>query len=102
MARNASVKSSQPVMQLLELMGKKWMLRIVWELSKEEMTFRELQAACGDISPTIINRRLKEMVEAKLVEKRDPSGYGLTDLGKEFCALVGPLNQWSKKWVKKL
>lgn len=102
MAKASTAKSSRSIMQLLELMGRKWMLRIVWELSKQNMTFRELQTACGDASPTIINRRLKEMIDAKLVEKLEPSGYGLTSLGREFCELVGPLNQWSKKWAKKL
>ena len=94
--------SSRPIMRLLDLLGKKWMLRIVWELSKSNHTFRELQAACGDISPTIVNRRVKELVTANLVEKTDESGYGLTPLGRELVSMLGPMNQWSKKWAKKL
>ena len=91
---------SHPIMELLDLLGKKWQLRILWELSKSDHTFRELQTACGDLSPTLINRRIKELQDAGLLEKREPSGYGLTHLGEELIAYLGPLNNWSKKWAR--
>ncbi len=77
-------------------------MRILWELSLESCTFRKLQNRCGGISPTITNKRLKELSETNLVEKIKPNGYQLTNFGKELIDLFDPLNDWVIKWAKTL
>jgi DNA-binding HxlR family transcriptional regulator len=89
----------RPIMQLIDLLGKKWILRILWEMNAGPCTFRELQDRCGGISPTVINSRMKELMAANLVDKDSPSGYQLTDLGGELLLLFVPLNQWSELWA---
>ncbi len=89
-------------MILIDMLGRKWTLRILWELVQGTGTFRELQSRCGEISPTIINKRLKELVEANLVMKIKPNGYQLTKSGDELVDLFDPLNAWIKKWEKTL
>ena len=86
-------------MVLLDLLGRRWTLRLVWELREEPRRFRELQAAIG-ASPTIINTRLAELREAKLVELDETAGYRLTGLGQELLRLFLPLHHWSEKWAK--
>jgi DNA-binding HxlR family transcriptional regulator len=86
-------------MALLDLLGRRWTLRIVWELREEAKRFRELQEAIG-ASPTIINTRLAELREARLVELDASSGYRLTALGQELLKLFLPLHVWSEKWAK--
>jgi DNA-binding HxlR family transcriptional regulator len=93
--------TGRPIMVLLDLLGRRWTLRIVWELREEAMRFRELQDAIG-ASPTIINTRLAELREAKLVELDEAAGYRLTGLGRELLALMLPLHRWSEKWAKSL
>ena len=88
-------------MVLLDLLGRRWTLRIVWELREEPRRFRELQDSIG-ASPTIINTRLAELREAKLVELDPDSGYRLTALGEELLRLMLPLHVWSEKWAKAL
>jgi hypothetical protein len=40
-------------MALLDLLGRRWALRVLWELRDgEALTFRELQARCGGVSST--------------------------------------------------
>ena len=73
--------SGRPIMRLLDLLGRRWTLRIVWELRDEARRFRELQDQIG-ASPTIVNTRLAELREAKLVELDDETGYRLTPLGQ--------------------
>jgi DNA-binding HxlR family transcriptional regulator len=91
--------TGRPIMVLLDLLGRRWTLRIVWELREEPRRFRELQAAIG-ASPTIINTRLSELREAKLVELDAAAGYRLTELGQELLRLFLPLHHWSEKWAK--
>jgi DNA-binding HxlR family transcriptional regulator len=88
-------------MVLLDLLGRRWTLRIVWELRDEARRFRDLQDSIG-ASPTIINTRLAELREARLVELDPDSGYRLTALGRELLRLFLPLHAWSEKWAKSL
>src|SRR5687767_14711186 len=91
-------RTGRPIMVLLDLLGRRWTLRIVWELREEAKRFRELQDAIG-ASPTIINTRLAELREAKLVRLDEEAGYRLTALGGELLRLFLPLHAWSEKWA---
>lgn len=91
--------TGRPIMVLLDLLGRRWTLRIVWELREEPKRFRELQDLIG-ASPTIINTRLAELREAKLVQLDEDAGYRLTTLGEEMLRLLLPLHVWSQKWAK--
>ena len=92
-------KTGRPIMALLDLLGRRWVLRIVWELRDEPRRFRDLQDATG-ASPTIVNSRLAELRESKLVELDAEAGYRLTELGRELLALFLPLHVWSEKWAR--
>ena len=94
-------RTGRPIMVLLDLLGRRWTLRIVWELREEPRRFRELQDATG-ASPTIINTRLAELREAKLVQLDEDAGYRLTTLGEELLRLLLPLHVWSEKWAKSI
>ncbi|ODT15779.1 MAG: transcriptional regulator [Kaistia sp. SCN 65-12] len=92
-------QTGRPIMRLLDLLGRRWTLRIVWELREEPKRFRDLQDLIG-ASPTIVNTRLAELREAKLVELDEAVGYRLTALGRELLQLFLPLHSWSEKWAK--
>ena len=92
-------KTGRPIMVLLDLLGRRWVLRIVWELREKPRRFRELQDLIG-ASPTIVNTRLAELREAKLVRLDEEAGYRLTSLGEELLRLFLPLHVWSEKWAK--
>ena len=91
--------TGRPIMALLDLLGRRWTLRIVWELREEPRRFRELQDLIG-ASPTIVNTRLAELRAARLVELDEAAGYRLTTLGAELLRLFLPLHVWSEKWAK--
>lgn len=94
------------IAEIVELLGKKWVMRIIWELRSGPLTFRELQAACGDLSPTTLNSRLKLLRHSLLVEMAveagDRQGYGLSALGNELLEVYKPLSIWAVKWQKQI
>ncbi len=92
-------KTGRPIMVLLDLLGRRWTLRIVWELREAPRRFRDLQDSIG-ASPTIVNSRLAELRDAKLVMLDEAAGYRLTPLGEELLRLFLPLHLWSEKWAK--
>ena len=77
--------TGKPLMAVFDLLGRRWAMGIVWNLSQGPMTFRRLQAACqtkgGIISPSLLNSRIRDLREAKLVV-RTLDGYALTPMGK--------------------
>jgi DNA-binding HxlR family transcriptional regulator len=101
-----SVRGSQtgrPIMALLDLLGRRWALRIIWELRQTGPgSFRILQKVCGNISPTVLNTRLSELREADIIEHREGQGYALTDEGMALCGSLSQLNTWAKRWAKRL
>jgi DNA-binding HxlR family transcriptional regulator len=92
--------TGRPIMALLDLLGRRWVLRLVWELREEPRRFRELQELIGGASPTIVNARLRDLREARLVELDPEAGYRLTTLGQELLTLFLPLHLWAEKWAK--
>ena len=91
-------RTGRPIMVLLDLLGRRWALRLIWELREQPRRFRDLQDSIG-ASPTIINTRLAELRAAKLVELDPEAGYRLTALGQELLQLFLPLHLWSQKWA---
>ena len=92
-------KTGRPVMAALDLLGRRWSLRILWELRAEPLTFRALQAACGDISPSVLQQRLKDLGEAALVE-HDGEGYALTKAARALQPVMLALHDWAEDWAK--
>lgn len=96
-------KSGRPIMALLDLLGRRWTLRILWEMRHEEaMSFREIQSACDNLSPTVLNKRLQELREADIITLQDGEGYQLTEQGITLLTLLMPLNEWSEQWAKQI
>ena len=94
-------RTGRPIMVLLDLLSRRWTLRILWELRSEHLTSRALRTACDDASPTILQTRLTELREAGLVELVPAEGYGLTALGRELCETFLPLHRFAERWSKR-
>jgi DNA-binding HxlR family transcriptional regulator len=89
--------TGRPIMALLDLLGRRMTLRILWELRDAPLTFRALQEAAAT-NPSVLNARLKELREARLVE-HTAEGYGLSLEGKSLLETFLPLNAWAEKWA---
>jgi len=87
-------------MELLDLLGRRWTLRVVWELREDEgLTFRALQSACGDLSSSVLTERVRDLTEAGIVGRGD-AGYVLTPRGRELLDLLLPLDEWARRWKR--
>jgi len=91
--------TGRPIMALLDLLGRRWALRIIWELRETPAPgFRELQHRCGGISSSVLADRLRELTEAEVVG-RTTDGYVLTDTGQDLLERLRTLEEWSAKWA---
>ena len=89
--------TGRPIMALLDLLGRRWALRILWELRAGEPTFRELQQRCDAVSSSVLSGRLRELGEAGIVAHTG-QGYALTPAGRDLLARLGSLNEWANQW----
>jgi len=92
--------TGRPIMAALDLLGRRWALRVLWELRDGAQSFRALRSRCDEVSPTVLNQRLAELREAGLVAHEPGSGYALTPLGASLHAALAPLGDWAARWAR--
>ncbi|MEO7571967.1 MAG: helix-turn-helix domain-containing protein [Acidimicrobiales bacterium] len=86
-------------MAALDLFGRRWSLRILWELRDGSVGARALIERCEGISSSVLYARLRELLGAGIVAK-DPAGdYELTWLGQGLGVALAPLDAWAQEWA---
>ncbi len=91
-------QTGRPVMALLDLLGRRWALRILWELRDGQLGFRALQGRCDGMSSSVLNQRLGELLRAEVIE-HDAEGYRLSREGGRLLEPLSELNDWAERWA---
>ncbi len=91
-------RTGRPIMALLDLLGRRWALRVLWELNGGPLTSRALRAACDDVSPSVLQTRIRDLTAAALIT-RDAGGYRLTELGRALVESFTPLYLFADRWA---
>jgi DNA-binding HxlR family transcriptional regulator len=94
--------TGRPLMAAMDLLGKRWALRILWELRNGASGARALQEACDAMSSSVLYERLRELSDAQLIRQTANGAYELTRLGASLQDALSPLDDWSKKWAKQV
>jgi len=95
------VDGRRPIMALLDLLSRRWALRLLWELRETSRNSRDLREAMT-ISPTVLQTRLDELRSAGIVEHAKGNGYRLTALGGDLIAAFAPLYAFASRWSERL
>jgi DNA-binding HxlR family transcriptional regulator len=94
-------RTGRPVMAALDLLGRRWALRILWELRDGPVGARALRERCDGMSSSVLYERLGELTTAGLVARTDDGGYALTDLGSSLGEALAPLDAWARRWARR-
>lgn len=94
--------TGRPLMAALDLFGRRWVLRLVWELHPGAMGFRPLRERCDGMSSSVLRERLLDLTAAGLVHQLPDASYALTPLGEEAYQAMRPLSRWSERWAAAL
>ncbi|HUQ05848.1 MAG TPA: winged helix-turn-helix transcriptional regulator [Kofleriaceae bacterium] len=87
-------------MALLDLLGRRAALRVLWELRGERLTFRALVDA-ADTNPSVLNARLAELRDVGVIDHDSDRGYGLTGDGRGLLDRLAPLHAWAEAWARR-
>jgi DNA-binding HxlR family transcriptional regulator len=86
-------------MAAMDLFGRRWALRIVWELRTGPLGARALLARCEGLSSSVLYQRLRELASTGLVAP-SADGYELTRLGTALLDALRPLDEWATAWAQ--
>lgn len=86
-------------MAALDLLGRRHVLRLAWELRDESVGFREMQARCDGLSPSTLSQRLTDLRDAGLIVTDSDGRNNLTGLGRSLLLALEPLLDWSHGWA---
>src|ERR1700739_3222722 len=76
--------TGRPLMAALDLLGRRWSLRILWELREGPLGARSLRERCDGMSPSVLYDRLRE----------------LTERGRSLAEALNPLERWARRWAE--
>lgn len=80
----------------LDLLGRRWTLRLVWELRRDAVAFSELRQRTG-ISPSVLSARLGELEAVGVVDRDGARRYRLSGDGRELARILFELNRWAER-----
>lgn len=90
-----------PLAFALEVVGGKWRLPVVWELSQEpRLRYSELRRRLGSVTNATLSHVLGELESNGVVERRDYGeipprvDYSLTESGRNLVPILELLYRW--------
>jgi DNA-binding HxlR family transcriptional regulator len=90
--------TGRPLMAAMDLLGRRWALRILWELRDGPLGARALQSRCDRMSSSVLYERLDELAAAGLLARDEAGAYVLTDVGAELAPAMESLDAWARRW----
>jgi DNA-binding HxlR family transcriptional regulator len=94
-----------PVAKACEVLTERWTPQVLRELLCGSRRFNDLQRGVPLMSRSLLAKRLRELEDAGLVERRatpeDRRGneYHLTPAGEEVRPIIESLGAWGQRWV---
>lgn len=90
--------TGRPLMAAMDLLGRRWALRVMWELRDGPLGARALLGRCDGMSSSVLYERLRELSESALVSQDDNDEYVLTEHGRALGKALQPLDAWAQRW----
>jgi DNA-binding HxlR family transcriptional regulator len=97
-----SAREHSSTHELFDLLGRRWTLRILWELRSGPLRFGDLHDRCDAMSTSVLSQRLVELRDADLVERGDEGRYGLTEAGRALLERLDWVEDWTRLWGRAL
>ena len=103
--RAAAQRAECAATAALNVLGQKWVLRILRALGDRTQRFCELQDALGGANSATLSQRLKLLEDEGLIERRAISAvppwveYSLTEKGTDLRRAIAGIDRWADRWA---
>lgn len=91
-----------PVAKAMELLDERWTMLLVRELVTGSQRFNDLRRGLPRMSPSLLSKRLQQLVAAGIVDKQVDGTdvrYVLTPAGAELRQVVESVGAWGVRWI---
>lgn len=95
-----------PVSMASEILGSRWTIILLRELCAGSTRFNDLRRGVPRMSPALLSKRLKELEQQGIVERRflrrspEIFDYVLTEAGHDLREVIMAIGTWGQKWVE--
>lgn len=103
--RAAAQRAECAATAALNVLGQKWVMRIVRVLGERTQRFCELQDALGGANSATLSQRLKLLEDEGLIQRHAISAvppwveYSLTDKGGDLRGAIAGIDRWAERWA---
>jgi len=103
--RAAALRAECAATAALNVLGQKWVLRIVRVLGERTQRFCELQDALGGANSATLSQRLKLLEDEGLIDRLALSEmppwveYSLTSKGADLRRSIAGIDRWADRWA---
>ena len=103
--RAAAQRAECAATAALNILGQKWVLRIVRVLGERTQRFCELQDALGGANSATLSQRLKLLEDEGLIDRMAVSEmppwveYSLTTKGADLRRAIVGIDRWADRWA---
>ncbi len=104
---HSGYKQFCPIAMASEVLCTRWTMPLLRELIAGSTRFNDLRRGVPKMSPTLLSRRLKELEEAGVIERRAVRSekgvfeYRVTESGEDLRSVVEAIGSWGQKWIDK-
>lgn len=104
--KNKKSQKSCTIREVLDIIGGKWAMPIIYRLSKGKMRFKELERSIEGINTRMLVKELKNMEANGIVSRKvfatvPPTvEYELTNMGKKLLPSIDSLHKWGQEFIK--
>jgi len=92
-----------PVAKAAEIVAERWTPLVLRELIEGSRRFNEIRRGVPLMSSALLSRRLKELEDAGVIERRPGAGraveYHLSEAGEELKPIIEALGVWGARWA---
>jgi len=105
--RQSAYKQFCPIAMASEVLCTRWTVPLLRELISGSTRFNDLRRGVPKMSPTLLSRRLRELEEAGVIERRAVRSekgvfeYRVTEAGEDLRTVVEAIGSWGQKWIDK-
>ncbi|MCV7089361.1 MULTISPECIES: winged helix-turn-helix transcriptional regulator [Mycobacterium] len=84
----------------MELLGQRWILRVVWELEPGPLRFLDLRHRMDNCSSSVLSERLRQLLAAGVIVKNPTKRWELTTAGAQLGSALTSVWDWAESWAR--
>lgn len=106
--RRKETRSNCPIAAVVEVIGSKCKIMVLYRLQKRAWRFNELQRDIGEVSPKVLTENLRALEADGLITRTVFSlkplhvEYALSELGRSMEPLLHEMHTWGAYYLRQI